>query len=109
MRKRMIIVAAAAALTAAGVAGGVAVAGDQGDDGPASRDYTQQEADRAEEAALDATGGGTANSVELDNENGATWEVEVTEPGGDVVDVRLDEDFDVVVVEGDDESPDDDD
>ena len=68
-----------------------------------SRQYTQQQADDATDAALEATGGGTANSVESDSENGATWEVEVTEPDGDTVDVRLDEHYDVVVIEGDDE------
>ena len=45
----------------------------------------------------------TANSVERDTENGATWEVEVTKPDGKTVDVRLDENFKLVVVEGDSE------
>lgn len=48
-----------------------------------------------------ATGGGTANSVERDSENGATWEVEVTRADGTTVDVRLDEAYDVVIIEGD--------
>ena len=74
-----------------------------GDDGPASHQYTQEQADAATEAALDATGGGTANSVESDNENGATYEVEVTKPDGTTVDVRLDESYQVVVIEGDSE------
>jgi hypothetical protein len=52
-------------------------------------------------AALVATGGGHANSVERDSENGATWEVEVTKPGGGVVDVRLDKNLMVVVIEDD--------
>ena len=43
----------------------------------------------------------TANSVETDNENGATYEVEVTKPDGTTVDVRLDENYQVVVIEGD--------
>jgi len=62
---------------------------------------TQQQADAATKAALEATGGGTANSVETDSENGATYEVEVTKPDGATVDVRLDENYDVVVIEGD--------
>ena len=46
-------------------------------------------------------GGSTANSqVERDNENGATWEVEVTK-NGKTVDVRLDAAYNVIVVEGD--------
>jgi uncharacterized membrane protein YkoI len=84
---------------AAGV-GGVAVAGN-GDDGPASHQYTQEEAEAAKQAALNATGGGSVNSVETDNENGATYEVEVTKPDGTTVDVRLDESYKVVVIEGD--------
>jgi hypothetical protein len=39
--------------------------------------------------------------VERDGENGATWEVEVTKPNGKTVDVRLDENYQVVVIEGD--------
>lgn len=100
MRKRVIIGAAAIGLAAAVVAGGVAVAGN-GDDGPASHQYTQEQADAATEAALKATNGGTANSVESDSENGATYEVEVTKTNGDTVDVRLDENYAVVVIEGD--------
>ena len=103
MRKRIWIAGASLGLTAAAAAGGVAVASNGGDDGPASHNYTQEQADGATKAALDATGGGTANSVETDNENGATYEVEVTKPDGTTVDVRLDENFDVVVIEGDSE------
>ena len=100
MRKRVIVTAAGLGLTAAVVAGGVAVAGNEaGEEG--SNDFSQAQADDATAAALEATGGGTANSVERDSENGATWEVEVTEPDGDTVDVRLDENYEVVVIEGD--------
>jgi len=62
------------------------------------------QADKATAAALKITNGGTANSVERDGENGATWEVEVTKPNGNTVDVRLDETYGLVVVEGDDDS-----
>lgn len=105
MRKRVIVTAAGLGLTAAVVAGGVAVAGNEaGEEG--SNDFSQAQADDATAAALEATGGGTANSVERDSENGATWEVEVTEPDGDTVDVRLDEHYEVVVIEGDHEDSD---
>jgi hypothetical protein len=100
MRKRAALGAAGLGLTVAVVAGGVAVAGN-GDDGAASHQYTQQQADAATRAALVATGGGAANSVESDSENGATYEVEVTRTDGRTVDVRLDENYDVVVIEGD--------
>lgn len=107
MRKKTIVTAAAGAAALTGAValtfGGVAVAG--GEDGEAgSHDYTQTQADDATAAALDATGGGTANSVERDSENGAVWEVEVTRTDGSTVDVRLDADYAVVVIEGDDDS-----
>ena len=97
--KRMLI-AGAVVVGVAVIGGGAAVAGgESGETG--SNDYTQQQAADATTAALAATGGGTANSVERDSENGATWEVEVTRPAGDTVDVRLDEAYEVVVIEGD--------
>ncbi|HVQ19009.1 MAG TPA: hypothetical protein VMT27_08235 [Actinomycetes bacterium] len=102
MRKGVAIAAAGAGVLLAVGAGGVAVA-TGGDDGPASHQYTQEQADAATKAALDATGGGTANSVESDSENGATYEVEVTKPDGSTVDVRLDENYQLVVIEGDSE------
>jgi uncharacterized membrane protein YkoI len=103
MRKGIALGTGGAAVVVALVGGGVAVAGglEPGEDH--SQDYTRQQADRATAAALDATGGGTANSVERDGENGATWEVEVTEPDGTTVDVRLDASYAVVVIEGDSE------
>lgn len=101
MRRRTIMVAAGAVLAAGVAAGGTAAATGGGDDGPSSHNYTQAEADAAKAAALKATGGGTVNSVETDGENGATYEVEVTRPDGSTVDVRLDDQFAVVVIEGD--------
>ena len=100
MRKSVIIGAAGLAVAGAAAAGGVAVAGN-GDDGAASHQYTHQQGQHAKKAALDATGGGTVNSVESDTENGATYEVEVKKRNGDTVDVRLDDTYDVVVIEGD--------
>lgn len=58
------------------------------------------DADRAIAAALEATGGGTANAVERDGEGGATFEVEVTRTDGTTVDVRLDAAFEVLSIEG---------
>jgi hypothetical protein len=105
MRKRTLIAAAGTGVVLAATAGGVAAA-TGGDDGPASHQYTREQADAATRAALEATGGGTANSVETDSENGATYEVEVTRTDGATVDVRLDENYRVVVIEGDSESGD---
>lgn len=97
-RTRTRLLIGTAALVAAVAAGGTAAvaANDDGD-----RTVTGAQADRATSAALLATHGGTANSVERDSENGATWEVEVTKPDGRTVDVRLDESYQVVVIEGD--------
>ena len=103
MKKRMVVAGAGVGAALAVAAAGVAVAAGGGDDGPASHQYTQQQADEATKAALKATGGGTANSVETDNENGAIYEVEVSKPDGTTVDVRLDENYKVVVIEGDSE------
>lgn len=101
MRKKIAIGTAAAGIVAvAALGGGAAVA--SSDDGDAT--VTGPQADRATEAALAATAGGRANAVERDSENGATWEVEVTKPDGDTVDVRLDRSYNVVVIEGDSET-----
>jgi hypothetical protein len=107
MNRRVLKFAAAGAVVAALALGGAAwaIAGGGDDDGPS---VTGPDADRAKAAAL-ARVGGTANAVERDSEDGATWEVEVTKANGETVDVRLDASFKVVTVEGDSESPDDDD
>jgi uncharacterized membrane protein YkoI len=101
--RRTMIVAASALAIAAGGGAAIAIAGGE-DDG--DEQATGPGADQAKAAALDITGGGTANAVERDSENGATWEVEVTKPDGDTVDVRLDESYNEVVVEGDNEDED---
>jgi hypothetical protein len=101
MRKHTGLAAAGAGVAAVLAVGGVAVASG-GDDGGGG--VTGQQSDRATEAALRATHGGTANSVERDGENGATWEVEVTTEHDGTVDVRLDDQYRVVVIESDSEA-----
>ena len=100
-RKHIAVGGLVLALSAAGV--GAAVAAGGGED--ASEQVSGPGADRARSAAL-AEHPGTANAVERDSENGATWEVEVTKPDGKTVDVRLDERYRLVVVEGDSEQQD---
>lgn len=95
---KRILTGALVAVAAAGAVASVAAVTDDGDNGVSGPD-----ADRATAAALRLTHGGTANSVERDSENGATWEVEVTRTDGTTVDVRLDENFRKVVIEGDSE------
>ena len=95
---KRILTGALVAVAAAGAVASVAAVNDDGDN-----TVTGPDADRATAAALRLTHGGTANSVERDSENGATWEVEVTRTDGTTVDVRLDENFRKVVIEGDSE------
>lgn len=97
--KKCVIVGGAMAALAAGGAG-TAIATNGGDEGGA----TGPGADQAKAAALKMYPGSHANSVERDSENGATWEVEVTKPDGQTVDVRLDQNYQLVVVEGDSEN-----
>jgi uncharacterized membrane protein YkoI len=96
MRKRVKLGLITGVALVALTGGAVAFATSESDE-----NVTGPRADRAVEAALAETGGGTANSVELDSGNGATWEVEVTKPNGDTVDVRLDDAYRLVVIEGD--------
>ena len=110
MSSRLTKIVAGAAALAALALGGAALAGATGGDDSdgADQELTGATLERASAAALRATGGGTVNETERDSENGATYEVEVTKPNGKTVDVRLDESFGVVVIEGDgneDEAP----
>jgi uncharacterized membrane protein YkoI len=98
-RKPLIIIAVTAALAAGGVVAVNAIAG--GDDG--DKQATGPAAAKAKAAALQLVPGGTANAVERDGEDGATWEVEVGKPDGSTVDVRLDASYEKVVIEGDSE------
>ncbi|MGI8889093.1 MAG: PepSY domain-containing protein [Nocardioidaceae bacterium] len=101
MRSKFAIRVATTTVVAAVAGGGAAIAA-SGDDHEGT--VTGPQADDATAAALEATSGGRANSVERDSENGATWEVEVTQDNGSTVDVRLDENYQIVVIEGDSES-----
>ena len=106
--RRLLIIGGTVAALAAGAGTAVAVGGgdgDRGDDG--ERQATGNGADRARSAALALTKGGTANAVERDTENGATWEVEVTRADGRTVDVRLGRQYELIVVEDDSERGDD--
>ncbi len=104
MSSRLTKIAAGTAALAAFALGGAALAGatSGGDDADgADQKLIGATLERASAAALRATGGGTVNETEHDSENGAVYEVEVTKPNGSTVDVRLDESFGVVVIEGD--------
>jgi hypothetical protein len=97
--RKYAIVGGSVLAIAAGGTGAALATGSGDDEGTASGPG----ADQATAAALSITHGGTANAVERDSENGATWEVEVTKTDGNTVDVRLDQNYKLVVVEGDSE------
>ena len=99
--RRWVIAGIGAVIITAAIGGAIAFASNNSEGG-----VTGRKADRAIHAALEATGGGTANAVERDTENGGFWEVEVTKPDGTVVDVRLNQDYSVLLVEGDNEKAD---
>jgi predicted regulator of Ras-like GTPase activity (Roadblock/LC7/MglB family) len=101
MRKWLIAGIGAVVLAATVTGGAIAFASNDGEGG-----VSGPQADRAIQAALEATGGGTANAVERDGESGGVWEVEVSKTDGSIVDVRLDENFHVVVIDGDRETAD---
>ena len=95
----MTLIAAGMVAVTGLVLGGAAIANaTQSDDGATLSGSTLQ---RASAAALKATGGGRVSETEHDNEKGATYEVEVTEPDGSQVGVRLDSSFKVVAIDGD--------
>ena len=106
MKKRILKISVGVVSALLLALGGAAIAratgafddGDAGINGPA--------ANRAKAAALRITGGGTANAVERDSKAGATYEVEVTRKDGTTVDVRLDESFGLVTIDGDSEAND---
>ena len=107
LKRKYVAVAAAVVAIGAGTGVALATAGNGGDN-DAAEQVSGPEADKAKEAALDLTGGGTVNAVERDDEDGAVWEVEVTKPDGSTVDVRLDADYGKVAIEADGEEADDD-
>jgi uncharacterized membrane protein YkoI len=106
MKRRTLTIGgiAAAAVLVAGGAFGIAAATGGDDDEPITGPAYQ----KAVDAALAHTGGGTVAETEVGDED-SMYEVEVTLPDGSSVDVQLDEQFQVVSDEVDDESEDGDD
>jgi len=99
--KRKLIAITGAVLAAAIVAGGAgAVVATGGDD---EQPITGSALDQASQKALEHTGGGRVTGTEVGDEE-SYYEVEVTLDGGGQVDVQLDESFNVVGDEADDET-----
>jgi hypothetical protein len=98
MRTRTkIALTAGAAVVALAVGTGVGIASSGDDDTP----LTGTDLERATEAALAHTGGGTVTETEVGE--GGAYGVEVRMPDGSIVEVGLDADFHVIGSEADDD------
>jgi uncharacterized membrane protein YkoI len=98
------ITGGALAVAVIGGGTGMAVAAASGDD---EEPLTGSTLDRAVDAALAETGGGTVTETEA-GDDGAAYSVEVRLDDGSQVEVNLDENFTVIAQEADDDGPDDD-
>jgi hypothetical protein len=103
-KKRLWAVVGATLVVAAVAGGGVVVATGGDDDQP----ITGTAHDKAVEAALAHTGGGTVTETEM-GDDGAAYGVEVRLDDGRQVEVNLDSDFNVIGDEPDDDGPGDED
>ncbi|MGH2806074.1 MAG: hypothetical protein ACRDKT_02240 [Actinomycetota bacterium] len=99
-RKRSLLMGAAVAVILALGTGAVLAA--SSDDEPLRGDARQ----RATEAALEHVGGGEVIETET-GDDGAAYGVEIRKDDGSVVEVNLDENFEVTDVERDDDGPND--
>jgi uncharacterized membrane protein YkoI len=97
---RKIAVLAVLVLAAGAISAGFAIAAGGDDDEP----LTGSRLEQATAAALAHTGGGTVVDTEV-GDDGAAYGVEVRLADGRVVEVNLDESFDVVGQENDDDGP----
>ena len=95
--KRKLAVTVALVLIAGAVSAGFAIAAG-GDEQPLSGSQLE----KATKAALEHTGGGTVVETEADGD-GVPYSVEVRLDNGSVVEVELDENFNVVGSEADDD------
>lgn len=99
MTKKRLLAVGGLVATVAVIGGGLGIAGAMGGDdgeGPITGDALE----RASEAALAHTGGGSVTETEVGDEE-SYYEVEVTLDDGSQVDVQLDEDFNVLSDESD--------
>jgi uncharacterized membrane protein YkoI len=102
-RKLVLIVALVLALGA--ISAGIAIAASVGDD---DKPVTGSALDKAAAAALKHTGGGTVVETEV-GDDGAAYGVEIRLDDGSQVEVNLDENFDVIGDEADDDGANDED
>lgn len=96
--KKKVAIVAVATLVLAGAGTGVVLAGSGDDDKPLQGNALE----RATSAALDHVGGGSVVETEA-GDDGAAYGVEIRKSDGTVVEVNLDEDFNVIGSERDDD------
>ena len=100
--QRVIISLIVVGALAGGLSGGLLAATGGGDDQPISGDAYQ----KAVDAALAHTGGGSVTETEI-GDGGAAYEVEIRLDDGREVEVELDADFNVIGSAADDDGPND--
>ena len=96
-KNRRLLLIAGAVVVALGIGTGVVMAA-SGDDEPLVGDTHEQ----ATEAALEHVGGGEVIETEV-GDDGAAYGVEIRKDDGSVVEVNLDENYEVIGVEQDDD------
>jgi uncharacterized membrane protein YkoI len=96
MTRKLVLIAVVAVVAVVGT--GIAIAAGGDDEQP----LTGSTLERATAAALAHTGGGTVTETEV-GDDGAAYEVEVRLANGRQVEVSLDESFDVIGQETDDD------
>jgi hypothetical protein len=101
MKRRTIWIAAGVIALAVAI-GGVGMALANGGDTDSDTSLTGNDLDRATQAALEHTGGGTVLETEA-GDDGAAYSVEIKRDDGSVVEVQLDETFNVTGDEADDD------
>ncbi|HSE81931.1 MAG TPA: hypothetical protein VLA87_09665 [Gaiellaceae bacterium] len=102
MKRKFVLIGAVVAVAGA-LSAGIAIAAAGDDEQPLTGSTLQ----RATDAALAHTGGGTVVETET-GDDGAAYSVEVQLGDGSQVEVNLDESFEVIGSEADDDGPGDD-
>jgi uncharacterized membrane protein YkoI len=102
MKRKFVLIGAVVAVVGA-LSAGIAIAAAGDDEQP----LTGSTLERATDAALAHTGGGTVVETET-GDDGAAYSVEVQLGDGSQVEVNLDESFEVIGQEADDDGPGDD-
>jgi hypothetical protein len=99
MKRRFVVIGAVVVIVGA-VSAGIGIAASGGDEQP----LTGSTLERATDAALAHTGGGTVVETET-GDDGAAYSVEIRLADGSQVEVNLDDSFHVIGSEADDDGP----